>query len=234
MNANMRWHDLKGSGDGRARIAATRDRLLAADPGLTRLFAAAQTMTAIRVTIASVYGFMQWTNALWINPPGGRAVPAAQLALIVTQHHDVTLLAMLLGGLIALLGTFAVADPKPRGQALTMLLMPIPLLVAMALAIQLVAHRSAGIAVLAVVIGVGTYMRKFAPRFGSRVVLYGIVLFIGYLFGFVSGGAITERDLGWIAVIAWLAVLINLLLKVVVYGPLDRGRLERTSRTFRA
>jgi hypothetical protein len=234
MNANMRWHDLKGSGDGRARIAATRDRLLATDPGLTRLFAAAQTMTGIAVTIAAVYGFMQWTNALWSHPPGGRAVSAAQLALIGAQHHDVTLLAMLLGGLIALLGTFAVADPEPRGQALTMLLMPIPLLVGMALAIQLVAHRSAGIAVLAVVIGVGTYMRKFAPRFGSRVVLYGIVLFIGYLFGFASGGAIAERDLGWIAAIAWLAVLINLLLKVVVYRPLDRGRLERTSWAFRA
>jgi uncharacterized membrane protein YccC len=50
----------------------------------------------------------------------------------------------------------------------------------------------------------------------------------------VSGGAITERDLGWIAVIAWLAVLINLLLKVVVCGPLDRGRLGRTSGACRA
>jgi uncharacterized membrane protein YccC len=234
MDANMRWHDLRGSSDARGRIAAARDRLLATDPGLTRLFAAVQTMTGIAVTIAVVYGFMQLTNALWIHPPGGRAASAAQLALIAAQHHDVTLLAMLLGGLIALLGTFAVADPEPRGQALTMLLMPIPLLVAMALSIQLVTHRSAGIGVLTVVIGVGTYLRKFAPRFGSRVVLYGIVLFIGYLFGFAGGGAIAERDLGWIAAIAWFAVLINLLLKVVVYRPLERGRLERTSWAFRA
>jgi uncharacterized membrane protein YccC len=84
------------------------------------------------------------------------------------------------------------------------------------------------------VVGVGMYMRKFATRFGPRVVLYGPLVFIGYLFGFVSGGAITEHDLGWIAVIAWLAVLINLLLKVVVYRPLDRVCLGRTSRAFRA
>jgi hypothetical protein len=130
MNANMRWHHRKDWGRARARIAASRDLLAATDPGLNRLFAAVQVMTAIAVTIAVVYGFMQLTKVLWIHPPGGRALSAAQLALIAAQHHDVTLLA--------------------------------------------------------------------------------------------------------IAVIAWLAVLINLLLKVVVYRALDRGRLGRTARAFRA
>jgi uncharacterized membrane protein YgaE (UPF0421/DUF939 family)/MFS family permease len=230
----MRWHNLKRHDGGRGRIAGSRDLLTAADPGLNRFFAAVQVMTGIAGTIAVVFGFMQLTQVLWIHPPGGRALSAAQLTSIAAQHHGVTLLAMLLGGVIALLAMIAVTDPQPREQALTMLLMPIPLLATIALAIQLVTHRSAGIAVLAVVVGVGTYGRKFAPRFGSRVVVYGALLFIGYLFGFVSGGAITERDLGWIAVIAWLAVLINLLLKVLVYRPLDRGRLGRTARAFRA
>jgi uncharacterized membrane protein YccC len=234
MTANMGWHNLKDPGGAPGRIAASRDLLAASDPGLNRFFAAVQVMTCVAVTIAVVYGFMQLTEVLWIHPPVGRAPSAAQLALIAAQHHDATLLAMLLGGLIALMGTIAVTDPHPRGQALTMLLMPIPLLVAMALSIQLVTHRSAGIVVLAVVLGVGTYVRKFAPRFGSRVVLYGVLLFVGYLFGFVSDGAITERDLGWIAVIAWLAVLINLPLKVVIHRLLDRGRLDRTSWAFRA
>jgi uncharacterized membrane protein YccC len=230
----MRWHNLKRHDGGRARIAGSRDLLTAADPGLNRFFAAVQVMAGIGGTIAVVFGFMQLTHVLWIHPPGGHALSAAQLTLIAAQHHGVTLLAMLLGGVIALLAMIAVTDPQPREQALTMLLMPIPLLATMALAIQLVTHRSAGIAVLAVVVGVGTYGRKFAPRFGSRVVVYGALLFIGYLFGFASGGAIAERDLGWVAVIAWLAVVINLLLKVVVYRPLDRGRLGRTSRAFRA
>ncbi len=230
----MCWHNLKRHDGGRGRIAGSRDLLTAADPGLNRFFAAVQVMTGIGGTIAVVFGFMQLTQVLWIHPPGGRALSAAQLTLIAAQHHGVTLLAMLLGGVIALLAMIAVTDPQPREQALTMLLMPIPLLATIALSIQLVTHRSAGIAVLAVVVGAGTYGRKFAPRFGSRVVVYGALLFIGYLFGFVSGGAITERDLGWIAVIAWLAVLINLLSKVVVYHPLDRGRLGRTSRAFRA
>jgi uncharacterized membrane protein YccC len=230
----MRWHHLKGLGGARGRITASRDLLAATDPGLNRLFAAVQVVTGIAVTIAVVYGFMQLTKVLWIQPPSGRALPAGQLALIAAQHHGITLLAMLLAGMIALLGAFAVVDSHPREQALTMVLIPLPLLATMALSIQLVAHRSAGIAVLAVVIGVGSYLRKFAPRFGSRVVLYGVLLFIGYLVGFLSGGAITGRDLGWIAVIMWLAVLINFLLKIAVYGPLDRGRLGRTSRAFRA
>jgi hypothetical protein len=230
----MRWHNVKRVGGGRGRIARSRDLLTASDPGLNRLLAAVQVMSGIGATIAVVFGFMQLTHALWNEPPGGRALSAAQLTLIAAQHHGVTLLAMLLGGVIALLAMIAVTDPQPRGQALTMGLMPIPLLATMALSIQLVTHRSAGIAVLAVVIGLGTYGRRFAPRFGSRVVLYGALLFIGYLFGFVSDGAITERDLGWIAVIAWLAALINFLLKAVAFRLLDCGRLGRTARAFRA
>jgi uncharacterized membrane protein YgaE (UPF0421/DUF939 family) len=234
MNANVRWHSSKGSGAVRDGITASRELLAASDPGLDRLLAAVQVMISVAVTIAVVYGFMQLTRVLWVPQPAGRAPSGAELASIATQHHDITLLAMLLGGIVALLGTVAVLDPHPRGQALTMLTMPIPLLATMALSIQLVTQRSAGIAVLALVIGAGTYLRKFAPRFGSRVALYGMLLFIGYLVGFVSGGAIQERDLGWIGVISWLAVLINLLLKVVVYRPLDRGRLGRTSWAFRA
>jgi MFS family permease len=191
-------------------------------------------MTGITVTIAVVYGFMQLTHVMWISPPSGRVLSPSRLALIATQHHGVTLLSMLLGGLIALLSTFAVLDSHPRGQALTMLLMPVPLLAAMALSIELVGHRSAGTALLAVFMGVATYVRRFVPRFGSRVALYGIMVFIGFLFGFVSGGAIGEHDLGWILVIVSLAVVINLLLKVVVFRPLDRGRVQRTARAFGA
>jgi Fusaric acid resistance protein-like len=230
----MCWHLFEHSGGWRGRVAAWRDLLAASDPGLNRLLAAVEVMVSITVTIAAVYGFMQLTNVMWVHPPSGHVPSPAQLALLAAQHHGVTELAMLLGGLIALLTTFAVLDPHPRGQALTMSLMPIPLIATMALSIQLVTHRTAGIALLAVVMGITTYLRKFVPRFGTRVVLYGILLFIGFMFGFLSAGAITEHEIGWIAVIAWLAVLVNLLLKVLVYRPLDRGRVRRTARAFRA
>ena len=94
----MRWHNVKGSDGVRGRITASRDLLAATDPGLNRLFAAVQVMTGIAVTIAVVYGFMQLTKVLWIDPLGGRALPAAQLALVAAQHHGVTMLAMLSGG----------------------------------------------------------------------------------------------------------------------------------------
>lgn len=234
MIANMRWRSSPRPRDPRGRMAGWGDALVASDPGLNRLVAAVQLIAGLTVTITAVYGFMQLTKVLWLEPPGGRALSPAQLAGIAAQHHAVTLLAMMLGGLIALLATVAVLEPHPREQALTMLLMPIPLLVTMALSIELVTHRSAGIALLAVVMGVGTYMRKFAPRFGSRVVLYGTLLVNGYIVGFVSGGTISEHDLGWVAVLAWLAVLINLLLKLIVCRRLDRCRLGRSSRAFRA
>jgi hypothetical protein len=218
--------------DGASRLRAWRDVLAASDPGLGRLLSALQLMLALGVTIGVVYVFMHTTEVLWVDAPGD--APPAVLAAADAQHRGITLLAMLLGGLIAMMSSMAVMDRQPREQALTMALMPIPMLATMALSVEMVAHRTAGIVLLALVIGLGTYVRKFVPRFGSRAFLYGAMLFIGYIFGFLSNGAVTEDQIGWIAVVLWLAVAVNLLLKVLVARPLDRGRLERTVRSFRA
>jgi uncharacterized membrane protein YccC len=173
---------------------------------------------------------MQLTEVLWIAVPSGSTLAPAGLAELAAQHHGITLLAMVLAGLIAMLSSFAVLEPKLREQALTMVGMPIPMLATMALSIEIEPHRTIGIVLLAVVIGFGSYLRKFGPR----AFLYGIMLFIGYLFGFLSHGALTEGQLGWIAVILWIAVAVNILLKVVIGRPLDRGRLQRTANAFRA
>jgi uncharacterized membrane protein YccC len=215
-----------------ARLRAWRDVLVASDPGLSRLISALTLMLGLGVTIGVVFVFMHATQVLWVDVPSG--APSSARAAADAQHRGITLLAMLLGGLVAMMSSMAVMDREPREQALTMALMPIPMLATMALSVEMVSHRTAGIALLAVVIGLGTYARAFVPRFGSRAFLYGAMLFIGYVFGFLSNGAVTEDQIGPIAVILWLAVGVNFLIKVLVVRPLDRGRLERTVRAFRA
>ncbi len=226
------------SGDHRgprpSRLRAWRDVVVASDPGLGRLTSAVQLVIALTVTIAIVHVFMQVTHVMWVDTPTGAAATPQALAAAEAQHRGVTLLATLLGGLIAMMSVFAVMDRTPREQAVTMALMPVPMLATLALSVELAPHRTVGIVVLALVIGAGTYARKFIPRFGPRAFLYGAMLFVGYLFGFLSGGGVQEDQIGWFALVLWLAVAINLVLKLAVDGPLDRGRLGRIARAFRA
>jgi hypothetical protein len=216
------------------RLQWLRDGLAASDPGLNRLLGAVELMVAIAVTIAVIYGFMQLTHLLWVKAPARVAIDARQAALVAAQHHGITVLAMLLGGLIAVMTASSVLESTARARAVTVVFLPAPMLATMAVAITLAGHQVAGIALLTVVMGLGTYLRKFAPRFGPRVPLYGTMLFIGYLFGFLSNGRLGEDQLGGVAVILWLAAAVSLLLKNVICSLVVRGRFARTQRSFRA
>jgi uncharacterized membrane protein YccC len=209
-----------------------KDLLLASDPGFNRAIQALQLVAAIGITIGLLYAFEQATHLLWIAAPAG--APAAVAAELAVQHQGITLLAMMLGGIVAMLSSIAVMEPRPREQALTMALMPVPMLATMALALWVASDHVLGLALLAVVMGVGTYLRKFVPTVGPRAFLGGVLLFIGYFFGFLSGGAIELSQLDSIAVVLWLAVAINLAFKLAVANPLAQGRLARTRSSFRA
>jgi uncharacterized membrane protein YccC len=209
-----------------------KDLLLASDPGFNRLILALELVAAIGITIAALYGFEQATHLLWVEPPAG--APAALVAELAVQHQGITLLAMLLGGIVAMMVATAVMEPRPREQALTLALMPIPLVATMALALAVESDHILGLALLAVVMGVGAYLRKFIPVVGPRAFLGGLLLFIGYFFGFLSNGAIEMSQLGTIAVILYVAVAVNFAFRLAVVNPLAKGQLARTRNSFRA
>ena len=220
---------------GRRATDAARDRvdaLLAFDPGFNQLLLAVGIVVGVAASLGIVYLFMQATHALWIEPPAGVRLPPAQLAALAAQHHGETLLAMLIGGIIGMLSTFAVVDTEPRQVTTTMALMPIPMLASMALSIQFLHDRTIGILAMAVVMGVGAYLPKFTPQIGQRAFAFGQMLFVGYLIGFLSRGAIVTHDLGWIAAVMWVAIAVNLVLKLAIFLPLRRGALDRTIRAF--
>ncbi len=210
------------------------DALVASDPGLSRLTQALEVAAGIGATIAAEYGFAQLAHPFWEPAPSGQTVSATEAATLVTQHHELTLLAMLLGGIIGMISSLAVTDVTRRGQAITMLGMPVPLLATLAISTELAPHRTVGLIGLALVMGLGTYVRKFAPRFGPRVAMYGMLLFMGYFFGFLAGSELPIGQIYWVAAILWLAVLVNLALRLVVFDRVASGALSRSRRSFAA
>jgi hypothetical protein len=214
------------------RLRERADVLIGFDPGLNQLLIATGVMAGVAVTIGLVYVFVQVTHAMWIEPPGAARLAPAALAALHLQHHAATLLAMLLGGLIAMLAAFTVAETDPRQLGLTMAVGPIPMLAALALATALKGERTVGIAVMAGVMGIGSWLPRLAPRIGARAFFLGQLLFVGYLVGFLSAGAVRSSQLGWIAAILWFAAACNLALKLLVFAPLAGGALRRTRRAF--
>ncbi|HEY2200516.1 MAG TPA: hypothetical protein VGH56_01405, partial [Solirubrobacteraceae bacterium] len=130
-----------------------RDRLAAADPGGNQLAGALAVGASVSVAVALEYGLAQLAHPLWITSPG-LALPPVQAAQLAIQHHGVTELAMLLGGIVALLSA-SVNGPTPRNRAITILGLPIPLLATLTLGIELTGHRALGLVVFTLVVAAG-------------------------------------------------------------------------------
>jgi hypothetical protein len=215
------------------QVASRWGHVVASDPGGARLVSALEVALSVGVTIALEYGFSQLAHPLWISAPPGLALPALQAARFAAQHHGVAELSMLIGGIVALVSTL-VNGSSARNRAVTIVGLPIPFLAMFALGIELVAHHTLGLVVFTLVVAVGVYARKFVPRFGPRAFVYGNVLFVGYLFGFLAGRELRLDQLDWLAAIAWLAVAANLALRASIFDPVGRGLLPRSRRSFTA
>ena len=104
------------------RLSGWWDFIVASDPGLARLTQALQVGLAIGTGIAAQYGFAQLLHPLWTAAPTGVILSAAQTAELVSQHHGVTLLSMLLGGLMTLISMLVMSETTPREQSNTLAL----------------------------------------------------------------------------------------------------------------
>jgi hypothetical protein len=150
----------------RARAPISRDIVLAFDPGLRRCLTSLELIVRMAVGVGLVYVFMHVTKVMWIHTPRHGVTPAGAAAL-VAQHRGITLAAMILAGIIAFQGALSPLDAKPRQLAVTMALMPLPMLLAITVSLQLGSHRDAKIVMAALVVGLGAYARQFVPPYGA-------------------------------------------------------------------
>jgi Fusaric acid resistance protein-like len=204
------------------------DLLVSSDPGFNRLRSAAQSVLTIAVALGAEWIFVHLTGALQIQSSATASVATA--SKMTAANHDLLAIAMLLGAIVGLIASAGVQDAKAKSQAITLLILPIPIISALALGIGIGGHRVAALVVIALVLALGTYLRRFGPR----GFLAGQLLFIGYFVGFSLHSAVTIGDLGWLAAEIGVGLGVVVLVRFVLFYPHPGRALERTRRSFDA
>ncbi len=204
------------------------DTFVSSDPGLNRLRLAAQSVLTISVALAAEWIFVHFTGALQMK--AGDTASTAATTEVAMANHDLLAIAMLLGAIVGLMASFGVVDTTPKGQVATLSILPVPIIAALALGIGIGDHRVVALVVIALVLALGTYLR----RFGRRGFLVGQMLFIGYFVGFSLHSAVTIEDLGWLSAEVAVGLAVVTAVRFVLFYPDQTKALERSRRSFDA
>src|SRR4051794_31585528 len=212
------------TGTPRAYLRDAVDRLAGADPGLTQLRTRLQSVLGIALAVGLVYLFVQLTGALQL--PAGAAPPD-----VVSQaNHALVIVAMLLAGMVAMMAGFMVSDRTARGQLVSSLTLPVPMLAAMTAGLAVGPYHVASLVFVVVLMTVAVYVRRWGPP-GFRS---GMVAFNGGFLGFFLHAQIGLEDVGWLAAFAWIGVLASLLVRFALLRPGPERTLARMRRSWNA
>ena len=207
---------------------AVLDWLDSTDPGLMRLRLAAEIVVMIGVVLAAEWVFVRATGALQTPIPAG-AKPAVATELW-TLNHALMVIALMLGAILALISGFGVSmEATARGQLITLLFLPLPLIATLAGGLAL--HvRLASLASLAVVLAIGTYCRRFGPRGFNG----GALAFMGAFLGFFIQDYVKLGNFGWLVAEIWLAMAVIITVHFAFFRPRPGAALRRMQRSYAA
>jgi hypothetical protein len=191
-----------------------------------RLRLATEVVCTIGVVLAAEWGFVRGTGALLLPVPAG--VPAGVAAELASANHALTVIAMLLGAIIAMISGFGMpAEVGARRQLVTCLFLPVPLLATLALGLS-VHDRAASLALMAVLLVAGTYCRRFGPRGFTG----GVLAFMGAFLGFFVQDLVTVADMGWLAAEIGLGAAVTIALHFTLFRPRPAAALRRMQRSY--
>jgi hypothetical protein len=205
------------------------DRFLGSDPGLNRFRIALQSVLTIALILGAELLFVRLTHALQV-PISRSGLPVAQAAALAGTNNEFLVIAELLGALVGLLSAIAVTDSTAEDQLVSLALFPVWLLPALVLGIAIGGHRTPALVLLAVVLAVGTYCRRFGPRGFAA----GVLLFVGYFLGFFLHQAVAIADLGWLAAETGVGLVVASVVRFALFYPSQRKALGRTQRSYGA
>lgn len=208
----------------RAYLREGVDRLAGADPGLTQLRTALQAVASIAVAVGLVRVFVALTGALQLPASSGPA------AVVSADNHGLLVVSMLLAGMIAMLTGFTVADSTARGQFISTLILPGPMLATMAAGLALGSWRVPSLVFLVLLMTAAAYVRRFGPRGFAA----GLVAFNGGFLGFFLHSNLALADLGWLAADLGLGVFASLLVRFSFFRVDARRTLDRMRRSWDA
>lgn len=208
----------------RAYLRDGLDQLAGADPGLTQLRLAVQAVLGIGVGVGFAYGLVKATGALQLPAEAGPA------AIVRAGDHALLIVAMLISAMVAMMAGLTVTDQTARGQILSTLFLPIPMLASMAIGIALGPYRTLSLIWLVILLSIAVYVRRFGPRGFAA----GLVMFNGGFLGFFLHAELHVRDIGWIAALLGVGVLASLIVRFALFRPSLIRTLERMRRSWSA
>jgi hypothetical protein len=189
---------------------------------------------SLGVTLAVSYGFAQIAHPYWTSELRTVQLSPSLAAKLHAQHHEITVVTLVLAGVETFISQLAVLDARPSEQAITCAGFPLALSAGASLGIALTPHHTVGLVVLAFVSGAGAYARRLVALLGTRAAAWGTSLVAGYLAGFLGGQALPLHEFYWYVAIVSLAAAVNLGLLLAVYNPLAVTRVPLLARSFRA
>jgi uncharacterized membrane protein YccC len=187
-------------------LRETWDRVVASDPGLSRLRMAGCAAVAMATALAVEYGFAVLTGA----PAQGRVI------------------AMMLGAIVAMMGSMALTGSGVWNKVRTAAFFPVALGVGMAVGVTVGAHTDLMLGVFVLVMFAAVYIR----RFGLPYFFYGFMGWMGYFFSTFLHATWPMVPSLLVAIVVGTAWV--LLLSVTVLRTNPTRTLRRTVRAFDA
>lgn len=187
-------------------MSETWDRVIASDPGLQRLGMALSAAAAMSTALAVEYEYARLTHA---GPQG-------------------VLVAMLLGTVIAMMGSMALTGTQVWPKVRTAVFFPVAIGSGMLPGIVVTGHRDWMLIVFVAVM----YLAVFIRRFGMAYFFYGFMVWMGYFFAVFLRATLSDLPslLSAVAVsTGWV-----LLLSMTVLRTNPRRKLRRVRRAFDA
>ncbi len=188
----------------RAWPAETRDRLLASDPGLGRLRQASAAAFALGTALGVEYAFARLAHA---NAQG-------------------TLIAMMLGAMVAMMGSNALTGPEVWGKVKVAVFFPVAIGLGMGLGTVVGGNTDLMLAVFVAVMFVAVFIR----RFGMPFFFYGFMMWMGYFFASFLHTTVAMIPHLLLAVV--IGALWVLLLSVTVLRTNPRKVMRSTLQAF--
>lgn len=181
------------------------DKVIGSDPALNRLISTSITIISMGLCIVAEWVLIDTTGAL------GSRVPAIHpTSAQIAMHHEVVVLAVLIGGMLALVLGFSFDESTLKGAVISTFIPAIPLLMTTFITLLLGNHKDFEIAFSAVLLGIGTLFRKYGSR-GSGI---GMMMYVGGFFGYFLGLQFGMRSFGWFALEVLVAILVILATRV--------------------
>lgn len=212
----------------RRRQPAWLDWLNASDPGQLRLRMAAEVVVSIGVALLAEWIFVRATGALQVPIPA--KAPAATAAELFMLNHALMIIAMMLGAILAMIGGFGVGMFRTaRGQLALLGYLPLPLIAMLAVGLSI--HiRVISLALLAVVLAVGTYCRRFGPP----GFMGGMLAFMGAFLGYFIQAYVPLPDFGWLVAEILVGTAGSVAVHFLLFPPRPEAAVRRMQRSYGA